>query len=583
MKRLLSVLLCMTLCLSFIAMPAYAGTGEGNIDNGGGSMGSGTARNIWHTGEEGVRITVVRAADNTPIFTPIDLTNKDESDVQIHFGKKSKLHYRNGTALTTSQSAYNCSNPSESLPKIISDGGGNRNIKEIRSYFTDRQVIKSLASIFGITYDKLTNGKYKLLLEPIAYFTFEGFKVAMTATEAALYDQKLSGGLRRRMVSLSHQNLPLSMFLQRADLGYPAYSGSTSKPQSDATIIKELGLGIVKFKDDGGTQPDPTSPSSPTVTYRTNTDVITSVTLSSDSKITPDNPAKVTFHIGGGTYTMTNVVMPAGESQLVWCKWHTPKISQTVDIRVSSTKGELSRSNIKAKIVSLNGHEPPDPTADDRNNGFTLPSLPTMPTTTSNSWGVWSAHWVPHWVWQEDWEWHSDGSEDGGDWEDDGEWVDEGKWEYTFHSYRATLSANMSLTPSSRAWSAKGKEMKSGYGVEINVTSTVGSRAPASHVTAAQTAVTYFPEFEYTTYWRVLDPFVDKPDTVFHFKHNKYSTYNDRVHFTPLWYPDGPYTVCTYLEDAWTPAGMLSLPLSDSVTIKGNVYDDWHIGPMLVD
>lgn len=70
MKRLLSVLLCMTLCLSFITMPAYAGTGEGNIDNGGGNMGSGTAKNIWHTGEEGVRITVVLAADNTPVTTP---------------------------------------------------------------------------------------------------------------------------------------------------------------------------------------------------------------------------------------------------------------------------------------------------------------------------------------------------------------------------------------------------------------------------------------------------------------------------------------------------------------------------------
>jgi len=53
------------------------------------------------------------------------------------------------------------------------------------------------------------------------------------------------------MVSLSHQNLPLSIFLEKSDLGYPAYSGSTTRPQSDSTIISSLGLGIVKFKDDG--------------------------------------------------------------------------------------------------------------------------------------------------------------------------------------------------------------------------------------------------------------------------------------------------------------------------------------------
>jgi hypothetical protein len=582
MKRLLSVLLCMALLLSCNALPAYAGTGEGNIDNGGGNMGSGTAKNIWHTGEEGVRITVVRATNNTPVTTPIDLTNKDESDIQIHFGKKSKLHYRNGDALTSSQSAYNYSIPSTPLPKIISDGGGNTNIEAIREYFCSEGTIKQLASLVGITYDKLTSREYKLLLEPIAYFTFEGFKVAMTATEAALYDQKLSGGLRRRMVSLSHQNLPLSMFLQHPDMGYPAYSGPTNKPQSDATIINELGLGIVKFTEDGDS--DSTSPSDSTATYRVDTDVITSVTLSSDDEISPDHPAKVTFYIDGGSYTMTNIVIPEGESQLVWCKWHTPKTPQTVDIRVSATKGELSRTHIKAEIISMDGHEPPDPTASDRNDDFTIPDLPNLPQISTRTWGVWSGHWVPHWVWHEDWDWVSDpDSPTGGHWEDNGEWVDEGHWEYTFHSYRATLSASMSLMPSSRAWSAKGKEMKSGYGVEINVTSTVGSRAPDSHVTAAQTAVTYFPEFEYATYWRILDPFVDELDTVFHFKHNKYSTYNDRVHFTPLWYPDGTYTVYTYVADAWTPAGMLSLGMDDSVTIKGNVYDDWHIGPMLVD
>ena len=65
-----------------------------------------------------------------------------------------------------------------------------------------------------MNYDTLINGEYKLLLEPIAYYTFQGVMIATTATEAAMYDEKLSGGLRSKMVSLSHKNLPLAMFFR---------------------------------------------------------------------------------------------------------------------------------------------------------------------------------------------------------------------------------------------------------------------------------------------------------------------------------------------------------------------------------
>jgi hypothetical protein len=44
--------------------------------------------------------------------------------------------------------------------------------------------------------------------------------------------------------------------------------------------------------------------------------------------------------------------------------------------------------------------------------------------------------------------------------------------------------------------------------------------------------------------------------------------------------PDGAYTVNTWLIDAWTPAGMLSANLTDSLTISGNLWQDWHIAPL---
>ncbi len=66
----------------------------------------------------------------------------------------------------------------------------------------------------------------------------------------------------------------------------------------------------------------------------------------------------------------------------------------------------------------------------------------------------------------------------------------------------------------------------------------------------------------------------------FKLKSNKYSTYNNRVHFTPIWYPNGRYTVYIEVVDAWTPAGMLRVNLDDYVNIDGSLYDDWHIGKL---
>ncbi len=571
MKRLIAVLLCVLLLL--VPVAAHA-DGSGNIDNGGGGMGQGTNGNIWH-GDDGVRITVIRISDNKPVSRPIDLTNYDESNVDTFFVQKSKIHYRNGSILKAGSGNYKSYKPGKSMPKIINDSG-NANITAIRKYFCASETLKKVAQCIGTTYEKLTDGKYKLLLEPVAYFYFQGYKYAMTATEAAKYDEALSGGLRRKMVSLTHQQLPLSMFLERADLGYPAYKGSKTKAQSDTTIINELGLGIVKFKEDEESDTD-------TATYRCDTDVVTSVVLSSDSDIYPDKPAKVTFRVLGRSYTLTDIVMPAGESQLVWVKWHTPKTPQKVNISVSSSKGNLSDDEVTANVVSLEEKTPPDPTATDRNDGFKTPDVPSTAQCLANSWSVWSAEWIPNWVWHEDWQWHEHkGWESGGEWEDDGEWVDEGEWEYTDNTYRASLSADMSLKPDDKVPTAKGKKMKSGYGVKINLTTNVKSSVK-SWTTGAQTAITYFPEFEYKTYWRVLDRVTDGFSASFEFKTNKYSTYGRRVHFTPLWYPDGTYTAYTYLEDVWTPAGMLSANLTDYVTIKGNVYDDWHVGPQIVN
>ncbi|MGG4220607.1 hypothetical protein ABEW32_20595 [Paenibacillus jamilae] len=575
MKRcVMSIIFLISFLLVLPPFSLASGEGDGNIDHGGGGMGNGSNQNFWNTHDEGVRVTIVRDSDKTPIATPVDFTNRTPPSNILHFGKISKSQYANGTRLSPNTGVYNYVHPQKELPYIIKSNRGQTSIEEIKSYFTDELVIRYIAQASRVDYDTLINGNYKLLLEPIAYITFQGTKMAMTAHEAALYDQVLSGGLRSKMVSLTHQNLPLSMFLETPDLGFPAWNGSTSSRVSNDQILSALGLGIVRFKDAPTTPP----PIQTQVEYRTNTDVITSVLLSTSKQINPKAPASVTFSIMRSSLTVTNIVIPEGDSQLVWVNWRTPSTPQTVSIQVSSSDGSLSENLIQAAIVDLDQNPPPDPKATDRNSAYRLPTVPAYSGKTSASWGVWSATWHEYLVWIPDWEW-VENSKGKGRWRDRGYWEDQGWWDYHRTSYTASLSANQTIAPDSKSPTRSTSQLKSGYGIEINSTTSLSSNAPSSHITGAQHAISYFPEFAYQKYWWLHDVKTPGYSASFWLKPNEYSTYESRVHFTPIWFPDGPYTPITRILDAWTPAGMLSLQLQSTITISGNLFSDWHIAP----
>ncbi len=555
--RIIAAAMAAFFCLQIVAFAE----GDPNIDNGGGGLKEGSSENFWNPGNDGVRITVVDSESGMPKSASYDYTNKNVSDIALHFGKISKAEYVSGAGLSATTSAYTFINPAEPLPTIVSDGSG-ASIEEIRSYFTDEQVVRRIAEHTGIKYDKLTNGDYKLMIEPIMYITYNGIRTAMTATEAALYNIQTGGDLINKMGPLSHKNLPLAMFLENDDLGYTAWTGSKNSYMTDSDIIQYLGVGIVSFKE----PEEEVEVTSSDYEYRVDTDVYTSITVTGGEH-TPDNPVTVRFYIKNKVYTVGNIVYPKGASQLVWCKWHTPNTEQTVNIRVTVMGGaSASKTNITANIVDLNKNPPPDPTADDRNDSFRAVSVPNREQRTSAAWSVWSAYWQPKWVWQSRWRWT------GKRWVDRGRWVDKGEWKFRSNSYSVSMSANMQITCDEKNPTNVGRTMKSGYGINETVTASISGNGQHTEL---QNAVAYFPEFYYKTYWRLLE----YTNGALEFRKNKYSTYNNRTHFTPLWYPDGNYKVCTWAIDCWTPAGMLSANLTDSLTIKGNVFDDWHIAP----
>lgn len=567
MKRYISLFLILVMIISLFLPVVSNAEGSGNIDHGGGGMGNGTSENYWNSGNEGVRVTVVRANDRIAVTMPIDFTNKKPL-VTVHFGEVPKISYTNGQRILPSTSTYTCLKPVLAIPRIISSGSGQASIEEIKKYFCSEYTLMRIADVTGMKYEVLINGDYKILLEPIAYITFQGVKMAMTATEAALYDQQLGGKLRSKMVSLSHKNLPLSMFLEVSDLGYPAWSGSKTSAASNSDIISSLGIGIVRFKEKPNEPPEVTAWD---YEYRINTEVITSVTVSG-GQADPDYQVMVRFNIDGKTYTVSGVYYPEGDSQLVWVRWRTPSTPKTINIGVSvSGGGSARKGTITAKIVDLSGNDPPNPIADDRNDSYIRPSVPSKEQKISASWGVWRPWWQENWVWY-----------DGDDEDDDGYWEDEGWWEFAWDAYHASLSASMHITPDEKVPTSSGKTMASGYGINQITTANVSTNQ-SSAVTDAQNAVTYFPEFQYQTYWRLLDRTQSSYSSKFEFASNKYSTYKRRTHFTPIWMPDGSYTPYTWLIDCWTPSGMLSMNLTDLINIRGSLWDDWHIAPVKPD
>lgn len=324
----------------------------------------------WNPGMDGVRVSVIHADSQAVTGTVFDLTNKVPSTGLAHFGKVSKLSYNTGKSIAPKAGNYTYINPSQSLPKIISTSSSKASIAAIRSYFTDEQVIRSIAGYAGMDFDTLIGGDYKLVVEPLAYLCYNGQQFAMTATEAALYDQVVNGDLRKKLGTLTHKNLPLAIFLEEADLGYAAWSGSRTEKASNGDIISSLGIGIVRFNE----VTTPPEPGEYDYEYRVNTEVITSVEVRGGQS-DPDNPVSVRFNIQGRTYTVSNVYYPDGDSQLAWVRWRTPAEPCVITISVSVYGGGSAQGTITCNIVDLDGNDPPNPLADDRNDAFRLSSI----------------------------------------------------------------------------------------------------------------------------------------------------------------------------------------------------------------
>lgn len=297
--------------------------------------------------------------------------------------------------------------------------------------------------------------------------------------------------------------------------------------------------------------------------YRENTNVITSFWVNnnySDDYSNVNSDIKVRFKVYNGsqiitTYTRSYVVVPGNEYNLVHFKWKVPTGLNSAKVKIV---GEIIDGGVAYNPNSAYYTTTPYVTSTTPDtqfekkapSGFTIKS----PPATTNQ----TAEW---------WQWTCDSN---------------GKFSKVTYGLGIS-SAGASVIPATGSTAKREGttwSMKSGYGLSLDLN--CGARfisgkayATADAFTFPQYAVARLPEYEYSLS-------VGKCKTLALSANKWYFPQNGshgKVHFTPLWYPNGNYTISITQSDMWTPAGMITKTTNtNTIKINDSAYDDWYVG-----
>ncbi len=359
---------------------------------------------------------------------------------------------------------------------------------------------------------------------------------------------------------LTFSSIPFGSYTFNASKsGYNSGSATTSISATATTA--NLTIYLTKERADVGIEANEVNGT----VYRGST-IIVSADVIGDSVIDfkPDSPltVKLTAKNNAGTVFDTQTITaicPAGERNLVWFEVtipDTPKVTFTFDISPPTGYTDTNTANnTSSKTVTtavLPTRTTPDASFElDAPDDF-IGSVYKTKTAPIRTWSVW--------------EWN------GG---------------FVKNTYTAQLHTTTTLTPdatavykvqnpSTGAWTTR-----SGYGLNTEVT--VELNGIDSTMFAGNAKVNaYYPEFNYTTSAaksNMLDRMSENPDGYsanYALPIDTDSISGSRMHKTPIWYPDGEYSVKFEVHDLWTPAGVLTATDYAVINIKGSMYDDYY-------
>lgn len=347
--------------------------------------------------------------------------------------------------------------------------------------------------------------------------------------------------------------------------GYSPGSGSASVSVSDTTDS------ITIYLDKNDADVGITAKNVNGTVYRGST-IIVSAEVTGDSNIdfAPSNPLSVTMSAVMNEdeefdSQTKSVICPKSETNLVWFIVEIPETGYTdLDVTFTFTvempsgySDSTDSNNESSKTVTtyiLSARSTPDPSFElDAPADFTGSVY-----KTSNS---------PELTWSV-WEW------DGG---------------FTEKEYSAELTVSAKLKPDDTAvWKQYNSSRdqwttRSGYGLNTEVSVELSDVDNTMYAGSAKVNA-YYSEFNYSTAENrsnmllLMDENADDDEYTasFTFDSDTDSISGGKMHKTPIWYPDGEYTVKYAVYDLWTPAGMLTGNTYALIRINGSMYDDYY-------
>ncbi len=341
-------------------------------------------------------------------------------------------------------------------------------------------------------------------------------------------------------VSSSNISVPVTVTADAANV-----VDEISKSNNSATVNISIGAAKPDFSCDF-----------PVHDYIAGQDAVIAVTVNNTGLIGNPN-VPVRFTVGSMAYD-TNIPVPV-DSNLAVFRVTMPdlsgEITMTAEVDPNNTIPEYNENNNTmmrlATVTQL--HTPQQIDALDSgleatflNNNKVLKDVPDAPDSTTH-------------IWQEY-------RYESGD--------------YVLHTYTAALSVSFTVKPDSRV--ADGDTVQSGFGVEqtAGAVLTTNYDHPEKLVGVQDLWLTY-PETGYgmdvggyTGYYeQMISDVLGGLSNTWSYPINPYSVANMPLHYIPLWYPDGEYTVLCTAFGAWSPNGQMFADLPDSVTVSGNMYD----------
>jgi len=313
----------------------------------------------------------------------------------------------------------------------------------------------------------------------------------------------------------------------------------------------------------------------PNSDYRAGMTVITSYIIHNNSRydVTPHSENTVSFeayYYRGDTkvtisaQTWEQAVIPAENHNLVYFQWTVPsnlagmeiccEATVNADGTVAETHKENNSDILVRTVAEKTFYSTPDTQFEKTGpEGYTVPTVPSQMTE--------SATWR-QWVYE------------------DGAFVEK--------TYGITISETAPVIyPDEDSPSAEYAggiwQMGSGYGIYVRycpeIVAVMGCELPSADAyTDVQQAEATFPEFAYEKSVGTMRT-LERIDGNWVFAQNPYADGKERLHFTPLWYPNVKYVVSVTASDVWTPAGMISSARnSNPIQITNSAYDDWYVG-----